>query len=158
MEIRIKHNISTLEQALRQAPEIMERNLEPFVNRAAQEVAREERHVAPKAFSILANSLHVVRVTNLHYRATTNINYAGYVEEGTKPHFPNPSNLVPWVRRVLGVPADDAEGVAFAIARSISRRGIRAQPFAKPTRDKMESRVLALLGQGVEAGIREAFA
>lgn len=158
MEIRIKHNISALENALRQAPDTMERNIEPFVSRGAQEVAREERIAAPKAFSNLANSIHAIRVTNLHYRATTNVNYAGYVEDGTKPHFPNPSNLVPWVKRVLGVAADDADDVAFAIARAISRRGTRAQPFAKPTRDKLESRVLDLIGQGVDAGIREAFA
>lgn len=158
MEIRVRHNVPRLELALQQAPGIMERNLEPYVSRSSQEVAREERIVAPKAFTNLANSINSIRVTSLHYRASTGVNYASYVHDGTKPHFPNPSSLVPWVRRVLGAPAEEAEGIAFAIARAISRRGTRAQPFAQQTRDKMESRVLQLLGQGVDAGIREAFA
>ena len=49
--------------------------------------------------------------------------YAAAVHEGSRPHFPPSQALELWVRRVLGVSPKDAPGVAFVIARAISKRG-----------------------------------
>lgn len=50
--------------------------------------------------------------------------YAAYVETGTGPHFPPIAPLVLWVSRRLGVRDEkQATSIAFAIARTIARRG-----------------------------------
>ena len=49
--------------------------------------------------------------------------YALPLEEGTRPHFPPPSALISWVHFKLGVSDAEARGVAFLVARSISRKG-----------------------------------
>ena len=56
--------------------------------------------------------------------------YPLVVEFGRSPgSMPPPSALERWVHLVLKVPTEDALGVAFVVARSIARRGIRARPF-----------------------------
>ena len=45
------------------------------------------------------------------------------VELGTKPHFPPVEPIRFWVERVLGIQGKEAKGVAFLIARAISKRG-----------------------------------
>jgi len=56
---------------------------------------------------------------------STSILHAVPVELGTRPHFPPVAPLVEWARKVLGVPAEEAEGVGLAIARKISRQGTK---------------------------------
>ena len=51
--------------------------------------------------------------------------YALPVEEGTRPHFPPPSALVSCVHFKLGVSNAEARGVAFLVARKISRTGTK---------------------------------
>ncbi len=55
--------------------------------------------------------------------------YGRAVRGGTRPHFPPPAALVPWVEAILGVHGQRAKGVAFLIARKISRKGTAAQPY-----------------------------
>lgn len=57
----------------------------------------------------------------------TPLAYAIPVELGTKPHFPPVAPLEDWVRAKLGVQEEhEVHGIAFAIARAISRRGTLA--------------------------------
>jgi hypothetical protein len=50
--------------------------------------------------------------------------YAGPVETGTRPHFPPPSALLLWVQKKLQIEDEKkALSVAFAIARTIAKRG-----------------------------------
>ena len=51
--------------------------------------------------------------------------YGAAVEYGTRPHFPPIDPIELWVRRILGVPADKARNVAYAIAVNISRHGTK---------------------------------
>lgn len=53
----------------------------------------------------------------------TALDYAAPVELGTRPHFPPVAPIEDWVRHKLDVPAEDAAGVAYLIARKISRTG-----------------------------------
>lgn len=57
--------------------------------------------------------------------------YAIVVHEGRKPgKRPPPSKaLEPWVRKKLGVPRDEAAGVAFVVARSIGIKGTRPTKY-----------------------------
>jgi len=83
--------------------------------------------------------------------------YDIYVEKGTRPHFPPPKALELWVKRkMLGIgghikggrkpsrsasgknaEANEIKGVAFVVARAISRRGTKAQPFLMPAAMKI---------------------
>jgi hypothetical protein len=54
--------------------------------------------------------------------------YAGPVELGTRPHFPPPSALLLWVQKKLHIENEkEALSVAFAISRSIAKRGTQGQ-------------------------------
>jgi len=53
--------------------------------------------------------------------------YAIYVEKGTRPHFPP----VEAIRRGMKVSAEHA----WAIARSIARKGTKAYPYLRPAAD-----------------------
>lgn len=56
----------------------------------------------------------------------TSIAHAIPVEIGTRPHFPPVAALEDWVMKKLGVPEREAHGVAFLVARKISRTGTAA--------------------------------
>lgn len=156
--IRISIDISRAKAALARAPKVMERAIDIKLSRGAIEVAREARRDAPKAFSNLVNSIRAERVGVLHYQVVEGMNYGRVVEEGSKPHFPNSTVLIPWVERVLGVRGKEAREKAFLIARAISRRGTPAQPYMRPAAQAKASRLFELVKQGVDEGIREAFA
>lgn len=56
--------------------------------------------------------------------------YGVAVRLGTKPHFPPPRALVPWVRRKLGIGDEkEALSIAWAIAFKISRVGTKKNPY-----------------------------
>lgn len=63
--------------------------------------------------------------------------WAAYVHQGTKPHFPPPQALVDWVEAVLGVPPEEALRVAWAVCRTIARRGTKPQPFLRDATDRV---------------------
>jgi Bacteriophage HK97-gp10, putative tail-component len=154
-------------------PEQFKRSVERFLDRSAEEVAREMRSAAPKAFSTLAQSIHVMREGELIRLVAPGVNYARAVEEGTGPaagkarYFPNPNALAPWLQMRAGIrltktkpgtpgrraQQDELRDRAFGLARYIHAHGTRAQPFVAPTEAKMQSRVMALLRQGVREGL-----
>jgi hypothetical protein len=58
--------------------------------------------------------------------------YSLVVEFGRKPgKFPPRQPIELWVRRVLGVPADKAQGVAFLVARKIAAVGTKGAFMAR---------------------------
>lgn len=65
--------------------------------------------------------------------------YPQVMEFGASPFFPNPDSLERWVHLKLGVSEKDAPGVAFKIARGISRVGIKGRFFMKRGFDAMKS-------------------
>ncbi len=74
-----------------------------------------------------------------------NMDYASFVEFGTKPHFPPVEALEDWCAKVLG----DAK-LAFVVARAISRRGTYAHPFMGPA--LLEN--MPVFRAAVEAGVK----
>jgi len=94
-------------------------------------VANDARMSCPVAFTTLLKSIQpgVVEVTNDEVRAEIKAEseYASYVEMGTRPHWPPVDALRPWAGKVLG-----DENLAFLVARAISKRGTKPQPFLGP--------------------------
>ncbi|SFJ83214.1 HK97-gp10 family putative phage morphogenesis protein [Thermoflavimicrobium dichotomicum] len=67
--------------------------------------------------------------------------YAPYVEYGTRPHFPPPNALKGWAKR------HGAEGAEFLIARSISKKGTKAQPFLTPAFEDNKQNIKKLIAR-----------
>ncbi|SCX40416.1 hypothetical protein [Nitrosospira sp. Nsp1] len=179
MHIQFKVSSKEAQAAFALAPEAMERNLEVFLSRGAQDVARDARSRAPKLFSTLTNSIMAARVGPLHWRVSPSVNYAVYAEEGTGPaagqarYYPNPDSLLQYLRlapsyrrfklgprdsRKRGEQELDLWFRARQMAWAIYTKGTKAQPFMRPAANAMQSRVFALLNEGVDAGLREVFA
>lgn len=155
--ISVSIDTQRVRDAFARAPQVMERNIDVKLSRGAEEVARTAKGNAPKAFSNLVNSIRAHRVASLHYQVAEGMNYGRAVEEGTQPHFPNPDALRPWVERVLGVRGKEAMDKAWMIARAISRRGTRAQPYMQPAAESSRSRLFDLVRQGADEGLLEVF-
>jgi len=149
-----------INRAMRRVPDIMMRHLDRGVHRGAEEVAREEKGVAPKAFSTLVNSIKTTRVSAASYRIEPGVRHAEAMEFGTKPGaFPDIQHIREWIRIKHIVPESDEfdeRDLAFMIARGIRDKGVTPHPFAAPTSEKMESRVHEIVNQAVRSGLREA--
>lgn len=62
----------------------------------------------------------------------TNQKYAKGVEEGQKPHYVSPKDLVLWCQRKLNLSRDEAERASYAVSKKIQKEGTKAQPFLVP--------------------------
>jgi bacteriophage HK97-gp10 putative tail-component len=82
-----------------------------------------------------------------------NADYASYVENGTRAHFPPVDALKDWAQKFLG----DAK-LAFVVARAISRRGTYAHPFLGPAvlanQGTFQNAIIAAVQRGIEGGAR----
>ena len=70
--------------------------------------------------------------------------YAEALEEGSTPHWPPVDPLIGWASRhaTTGTYQGD-RSAGFLIARAISRRGTRAQPFMTPMAEALPALILA---------------
>lgn len=159
MEIRVKIDSAAAQRAFKEAPLVMERTLERYLDSAGLEVAREARSAAPKAFSTLVQSIRSMKTGPLKREVAPGVSYGVFVEAGRGPgRQPGTGNgLMEWVRLRTRASGKNLERKTFLIARAIARRGIKAQPYMQPTFEKMEPRVHTLLNEGVDAGLREVF-
>lgn len=159
MKTIVKRHDSRVAEAFRRSPEVMTRHLGKKLERAALEVSREMRRLAPKAFSNLVNSIHVARQAPLHFRVAPGVAHGLWAETGRQPgKVPGTSNgLMEWVRFRTGLTGAPLDRATFAIARAIGRRGIKPQPYVAPAAERMAGRVVALADEGIEDGIKEAF-
>lgn len=172
MDIHVKVRSDKARQAFAAAPAVMERHLDQALGRGALEIAREAGRRVHKAFSTLWASIRAVQVLKLHWRVSTGTNYARAVEEGSKPgYLPNPVHLMGWIKLRGGIrfgmtrqgsaarqaQYDDLRDRAWALARSIEKRGTRAHPFMKPAAEVLTPRVHVLADQAVDAANREIF-
>lgn len=81
---------------------------------------------------------------------STPLPYGEYVELGTRPHMPPIQPLVDWVEAKLGETGDAAVGAAFAIAKTIARRGTRPQPVWASTYRRVEAELRAKFDAAVQ--------
>ena len=161
--IRIKHNIPSLRRALRRAPAKVMRELDAGVRRGAKEVMRDARDLAPKATSLLTQSIRTQRIGMAEQAVIADAQHALATEIGRKPGLMPPvQSLIDWIRTVKIEP--NAEGVrnerdlAFVIGRKIARDGIEAQPYMAPALRKNESRLNQIMRESAIRGVQRAFA
>lgn len=148
-------------KALSAAPEVLDRHLLPALDRWMHETTREAQLAASKMdrFGTNRMAIHGEKPDTYTRIVATGTNYARYVEEGIKPNqpkMPNVSALYTWVAaNAPGADVKALDRLTYVIARSIQKKGIKAQPYMAPTAEKMIPRGAELVGNAVLAAIDE---
>ena len=147
-EVRPDANWKVLERYLRQFPQIASKYLMEAMKKSVVTIASNVKPETPVGVSSrLRNSIgsQVVREGPMSIvgRVGSSMKeiYPRSMEFGAQPHFPPPFNLERWVHLKLGVPTGAALGVAFTIARAISRRGLEGRRYLQTGWEKSESAV-----------------
>ncbi|MBU0592430.1 MAG: hypothetical protein KKH74_01705 [Gammaproteobacteria bacterium] len=177
MDIRVEIDSAEARKALADFPGVMGSNVDLYLLRAAGEVAREAKIAAPGDLSALKDSIRSIKDGHLAYVVAPGVQYGAAVEYGTGPaagkasYFPNRLALLDYIntpsRRGFKLAkkgsgkrqgqVDELQARSWALARYIFAHGTKPHPYMAPTAEKMRPRVEALVKEGVEAGIREAF-
>lgn len=145
-------------QAKRSAGKVFARTLDRFVSRAAMELVREEKLQAPKAFSTLTHTITAEKNTTADYTVAPGANYAAAVAKGGKPHKPPLLPLYLWLKHKKKISNEkELRRRAYALRRYIEIHGTKANPFVTRSRIKMQGRIVSLIRQGIDAGVKEAY-
>ncbi len=146
-------------EAFEAGPELLNKHLNRAIGRVVREIARDARKGAPKASSVLANSISQRQVNPLTGEVFSVVDYARMVEEGTGPGgWPPPRALLDWIRvrriqpRRAGM---DEEELAYLIGRSINRRGTPAQPYMQPALEDNRARATRRFDDAIDDALRE---
>ena len=163
MRMRIEHNLADLRRAIRRAPAECMRGMDRGLGAGALHLMRRARDLAPKATSLLTQTIIASRVGMGEHIVAALAGHAGPVEQGRDPGpMPPVQPIIDWIRARGIEPRDPSirsqRGLAFAIARKISRDGTEAQPFMQPALIGGLSLVSRLATEGAMAGARRAFA
>ncbi len=152
-------------EAFQKAPSVMFSHAQRGLDRAAGRVTRAAKFEAPKAFSLLTNSITWRAPAPLTRVISAGTDYADFVNEGTGIFGPKhaPSGRMPpiqrledWVRvmrlrpRAAGM---TEHGLAFVIGRKIAKTGTRANPFMDRAAEGTDELVHADVHRELEAGI-----
>ncbi len=166
--------------ALEKAPEVMKRNMELALDRAAFEGADVMRAEVSQhdVFGTLKNSI-AVRSSLMARFITPTENYSAAVDEGTGPaagkarYFPNPDNLLDFLRQSPAArgfswarkssPKRGGQDVELwfrsrAMAMSIYMKGTKPVNFVAKTEEKTKERFFEVMNEGVDQGVREVMA
>lgn len=82
-------------------------------------------------------------------------NYAAYVEAGTLPHFPPPRALLLWIKKKFGIDEEKkALSIAFAIARTIARRGTLGRGMFVHAFQKLQGEIQGIFEAAVARAIQ----
>lgn len=158
MRISLRYNDAIARHRMSQANRAVRRALRFALDRGAQEIAREARRNAPKAFTTLTNSIRAEQVGELHFFIAPGVNYAPWVEGGRMPmrKTGTQNGLLEWIRLKVapGASGKELDRLGYVIARAIGRRGIQPQPFMQPAFEAKRGRVVDL----ANAAVRDAVA
>lgn len=147
--LRIRFDDQSVLEALKGAPAEVMRELGRGTSRAAQEVARAERRNAPKAHSVLTNSIRVANMGSLERMVGPTVSYAeDVVQPIARQPRPPEQSILDWIRvkgiqpRVPGMPLEVLAGL---IADKVALKGTPENTFLEDTAGQMADRVQELL-------------
>jgi hypothetical protein len=119
IEVEIK-GWDKLQSTINRFPVVAEKKMDTAIRRSLERIYREIDAEAPKDTGDMARRWKRI-IGRFQGTLQSETNYAVYVNDGTKPHFPPISALKDWSRR-HGIPA-------FLVARKIARMGTKPNPF-----------------------------
>jgi HK97 gp10 family phage protein len=143
------------------------------INASALKIENQAKRMAPVNFGQLRNSIALTKDGDLTYTVAANASYAPYVEFGTGPQVNVPADfksyaqqfkgksggkfrdmveaLTLWVKRKgIGNGKND-KGLAYVIALSILRKGMRPQPFLIPAYEMEKPKLIQRLNKLLNA-------
>lgn len=138
MEVRVEFDSEGAERLLKEAPEALADTLALFFQHAAfltegvmGTVIDERQKKDPVGGGMKGSIGH--EFVDGGVRVGPRKDYAGYVNDGTSPHWPPHEPLVDWVVRVFGVSGKEADRAAYAMQAKIAREGTPAMLFIEET-------------------------
>lgn len=123
-------NLDNVISLLRRYPEISTVYVEECLSKSTITAQREIRLQAPVDRNRLRNSILIKRDGRYAYTVGTNVKYAWWVENGTKPHRAPWKPIDAWAKR-RGIPT-------FPVWYKIMKNGTRANPFFQTGVDDAE--------------------
>lgn len=147
-------DVQRVSAAMRRAPELVQRELQAFVADATAHLKSEVQRLTPTTAGTLRASIvgdvRVLPGIGVEGVVGTSLVYAIPVEMGTKPHMPPVAPLVLWAQQKLGVRGKEAVSAAWAIARSIARRGTEGAWMFRDAFEANEAQIVAEFTRAVD--------
>ena len=161
------NGIKELEGKLIKLSTVLKVDVSDEINASALKIENQAKRLAPINLGQLRNSIALTKDVDLTYTVAANASYAAYVEFGTGPQTSVPSDfksyaeqfkgksggkfkdmieaLTLWIKRKgIGNGKND-KGLAYVIALSILRKGMRAQPFLVPAYEMEKPKLIKRL-------------
>lgn len=156
--ISFKVDLRRLQQRVARGEKIVPATLDRFVQRGANEFARAEKIEAPKALSLLTNSIQATKLGTAYYSVGPRVKYAAAVNNGGRPHWAPLLPLKDWLRVTKRVTDQhELHDRAKGLQRFIAAHGTKANPFVQRSRTKMDNRVIELLRMGVDTAFSQGY-
>ena len=134
------------------------------INASALKIQSDAKKLAPVNFGQLRNSIALTKDSELTYTVSANASYSAYVEFGTGPQVNAPADfksyaqqfkgksggsfkdmveaLTLWVKAKGIGNGKNQKGLAYIIALSILRKGLRPQPFLIPAYEQEKPKLI----------------
>ena len=151
----------------------LEKDVSNEINATALNIENQAKKLAPINLGQLRNSIALTKDSELTYTVAANASYSAYVEFGTGPQVNVPADfasyalqfkgksggkfkdmveaLTLWVKRKgIGNGKND-KGLAYVIALSILKKGMRPQPFLIPAYEMEKPKLIQRLNQLLNA-------
>jgi HK97 gp10 family phage protein len=165
--------IKQLQEKLNNLSTILKEDVSNEINASALKIENQAKKLAPINLGQLRNLIALTKDSDLTYTVAANASYSAYVEFGTGPQVNVPSDfksyaeqfkgksggkfrdmveaLTLWVKRKgIGNGKND-KGLAYVIALSILKKGMRPQPFLIPAYEMEKPKLIQRLNELLNA-------
>ena len=156
--------IKELEGKLNNLSTALKVDVSDEINASALKIENQAKRLAPVNFGQLRNSIALTKAGELTYSVAANASYSAYVEFGTGPQVNVPADfksyaqqfkgksggsfkdmveaLTLWVKAKGIGNGKNQKGLAYIIALSILRKGLRPQPFLIPAYEQEKPKLI----------------
>lgn len=141
IDVKIE-GVAELKKAFSKSPVIVANEMKDAIYSALLLLQGSAREFVPKDTSNLASQIRPQMINSLHGELNANTQYALYVHEGTRPHYPPLIALEPWARR-HGIPA-------ILVQRAIGRNGTKPRPFMTQAREAQDLSISRIFEKALE--------
>jgi len=134
--------LDKLLEAFKKAPGMVTAEVKVAIQRALIVLQGSARTFVPKDTSNLGSQIKTEMTGALSGQVVADTEYALFVHEGTKPHWPPIAAITPWANR-HGIPP-------FLVARSIATKGTKPHPFFQWAKEATENDVSGIFDSAIK--------
>lgn len=163
MSMQLTVEYKRLKAALERFPKLAATYIPEAIERSVVEMTRTAKELAPKAETLLTNSIqHAMGMRGFEGRVFSGVRHGRPVEKGTGIYGPEgvASGRMPPVQSILdwlkvkkitpNTPGMSEEDLAFLIARSIAVTGTAPQPYMQPAFDLHKDKTAQRIDDAIE--------